>query len=78
MEEQEDISQKSNNKKIIKIKPLSKSGICKNKNCKGCGNLQQKIGNLALETKEFEELLDTLKTHLCPSIFNDLNILNFK
>ena len=74
MEEQKDISQKSNNKKIIKIKPLSKSGICKNKNCKGCTHLQQKIGNLALETKEFEELLDTLRSHLCPSILDDLNI----
>ena len=62
MEEEKDISQKSNNKNIIKIKPLSKSGICKNKNCKGCGNLQQKIGNLALETKEFEELLNTLRS----------------
>lgn len=74
MEEQKDISQKSNNKNIIKIKPLSKSGICKNKNCKGCSNLQQKIGNLALETKEFEELLYTLRSHLCLSIFKDLNI----
>ena len=74
MEEQKEISAKSNSNKIIKIKPLNKSGICKNKKCKGCGHLQQKIGNLALETKEFEELLSELKSYLCPTVLEDLNL----
>lgn len=79
MEEQKMITEKLNGKKEIKIKPLSKSGICKNKNCKGCKHLQKKISisenkNLVLEEEEFNELLNELKSYLCPSVFEDLNL----
>lgn len=79
MEEQKTNTEKINGKKEIKIKQLSKSGICKNKNCKECNHLQKKISipenkNLVLEEEEFNDLLNRLESYLCPSVFDELNL----
>ena len=61
------------------------SGICKNKHCCSCSSIKKqfKNKNLTIEEldekilskqQEIDELLNTLSTHICPSVFSDCKI----